>query len=169
MRESEGETRGVCISVSWKVPFSWNYLLYPCMTSRSHSSDKVILWFKTFLRDFPGSPVVKAPRFQCRGSNPGQETKIPHATGHGQQQQLSPGRKLSNTCSTGEWSHGQGGIEGRIGEGRRSWKDLRLNQKRENKKLQLIQSYLCLLLGHLKQEKTNKQTNKQCHRKTRIR
>ena len=31
--------------------------------------------------DFPGSPAVKTPRFQCRGRrlDPGRETKIPRA------------------------------------------------------------------------------------------
>ena len=33
-----------------------------------------------YIRDFPGSPVVKTPYSQCRGtgSMPGWETKIPH-------------------------------------------------------------------------------------------
>ena len=33
------------------------------------------------MRDFSGGPVVKTPRFQCRGTGmiPGQGTKIPHA------------------------------------------------------------------------------------------
>ena len=37
---------------------------------------------KKKIRDFPGSPVVKTPRFHCRGRGfdiPGQGTKIPHA------------------------------------------------------------------------------------------
>ena len=37
-----------------------------------------------------------------------------------------------------------------------TWKDLRLNQKRENKNPQLIQSYWCILLDHLKQEEKKK-------------
>ena len=39
------------------------------------------------LVDYPGSPVVKTPHFQCRfgmGSMPGQGTKIPHAMQHSQ-------------------------------------------------------------------------------------
>ena len=42
-----------------------------------------------------------------------------------------------------------------------TWKDLRLNQKRENKNPQLIQSYWCILLDHLKQEgkKKKKENN----------
>ena len=38
-------------------------------------------------RDFPGGPVVKAPCTQGRGLGliAGQGTKSPHATGHGQE------------------------------------------------------------------------------------
>ena len=36
--------------------------------------------------DFPGSPMVKTPHFQCRsvGSISGRGTKIPHAAWHSQ-------------------------------------------------------------------------------------
>ena len=42
---------------------------------------------KMYFGDFPGGPVVKNPPYNAgdTGSNPGQETKTPHATG-----QLSP-------------------------------------------------------------------------------
>ena len=38
--------------------------------------------------EFPGGPVVRTPCFDCggMGSIPGQGTKIPHATWHGQKQ-----------------------------------------------------------------------------------
>ena len=42
--------------------------------------------FLTKSRDFSGGPVVKIPRFQCRGwegSTPGPETETPHATQYG--------------------------------------------------------------------------------------
>ena len=41
---------------------------------------------KKWKGDFPGSPVVMTPCFQCRGmsSIPGQGTKIPHYSWHGQ-------------------------------------------------------------------------------------
>lgn len=41
----------------------------------------------TFLSwDFPGSPVIKTPYFQCKGYSviPGHVTKIPHAEWHSQ-------------------------------------------------------------------------------------
>ena len=42
---------------------------------------------RTWVRDFPGDPVVKNPPCDARdmGSIPGQRTKIPHA-----EEQLSP-------------------------------------------------------------------------------
>ena len=46
-----------------------------------------LLYLKWIARDFPGGPVVKIPRFSCRGHgfHPGQGTKIPHAAQCGQE------------------------------------------------------------------------------------
>ena len=42
-------------------------------------------------QDFPGSPVVTTPSFQCKGRrfDPWSGTKIPHATWHGQSKTVS--------------------------------------------------------------------------------
>ena len=48
---------------------------------------------KTFLGEFPGSPVVKTPRFHRTGSRVRSlvgETKIPHAVQQGQKEKISP-------------------------------------------------------------------------------
>jgi len=41
---------------------------------------------KTLHREFPGCPAIRTQQFHCRapGSIPGQGTKIPQATQHGQ-------------------------------------------------------------------------------------
>ena len=51
---------------------------------------------KKWKGDFPGSPVVMTPCFQCRGmsSIPGQGTKIPHYSWHGQKKKKKKRKKL---------------------------------------------------------------------------
>ena len=49
-------------------------------------------WKKKWLWEFPGGPAVRSWRFHCRdpGSIPGQGTKIPQATWHGQKKRNGP-------------------------------------------------------------------------------
>ena len=42
-------------------------------------------YLKLTNRDFPGGPVVRTPHFHCRWHRFNRETKIPHATWHGQE------------------------------------------------------------------------------------
>ena len=44
-------------------------------------------------RDFPGSPVVKTLYFRCRGSVPGQGTKIPRAASWSQKKKRCGNRE----------------------------------------------------------------------------
>ena len=54
------------------------------------------------LKDFPGTPVVKTPCFQCRGvgSIPGQGTKIPHAMQYVAKKEK---KKRICSCDYGGW------------------------------------------------------------------
>ena len=59
---------------------AFNYILFSITTYRSCFSSS----FQNFLREFPGSPVVRTPNFHwAPGSIPGQGTKILQATQHG--------------------------------------------------------------------------------------
>ena len=69
------------------------------MTSQQLWVSKFLCLKKKKSRDFPGGPVVKTPRFQCRGHwfDPGQGTKIPYAVPCSQNNKKIPNGESTET------------------------------------------------------------------------
>ena len=74
------------------------------------------MWVQKGLWDFPGGPVVKTLRFQCRGmgSIPGQGTKIPHSVQCSQKTKKIKKKKRKGLCSEATLVLAQGFVSLRV-------------------------------------------------------